>query len=112
MSYSNPDGVSVHDGFPNPATDSSLQNLDLNTLLVPRSASTYFMRISGNAWAGQGIFADDIAIVDRALGAKPNDPVVWVYRDDFSISPRHAVPTGATLWGAVTAIIHQYQGAA
>ncbi|HUP26449.1 MAG TPA: S24 family peptidase [Candidatus Limnocylindrales bacterium] len=109
MYYSNPDGVSVHDGFPNPATDTSLQAIDLNNLLVRHSASTYFMRISGNEWAGQGIFAGDLAIADRSITARHNDPVVWVKDDLFVISPRHAAPTDSVIWGVVTAIIHQYR---
>lgn len=110
MYSSNPDGVSVHDGFPNPATDARLQGIDLNALLVPRSASTYFMRIAGNEWARQGMFAGDLAIVDRALNAKPNDPVVWVHEDTFIISPRHKLAEGAEVWGTITAIIHRYRG--
>lgn len=110
MYYSNPGGVSVHDGFPNPATDSALQSIDLNTLLIRHSTSTYFMRISGNEWAQQGIFAGDIAIIDRALGARPNDPVVWVQEDAFIISPRHTISVNAVVWGTITFIIHCYQG--
>lgn len=109
MYYSNPNNASVHDGFPNPATDSALQAIDLNSLLVRHSASTFFMRIAGNEWAGQGIFSGDLAIVDRALTPHRNDPVIWVKDDLFVISPRHTVPKNAVLWGSVTAIIHQYQ---
>lgn len=109
MYYSNPDGVSVHDGFPNPAADTSLQTIDLNSLLVRHSASTYFMRITGNDWAKQGIFAGDLAIVDRALVPHGNDPVVWIHEETFAISPKHKIPEGAEAWGAVTAVIHQYR---
>jgi DNA polymerase V len=109
MHYKNPSGVSVHDGFPNPAADTSLQGIDLNALLIPRSASTYFMRIAGNEWARQGIFAGDLLIVDRAHIPKGNDPTVWIYEDTFAISPKHKIPEGAEVWGSVTAIIHQYR---
>ena len=110
MYYENPDGVSVHDGFPNPASDVSLQSIDLNSLLIRHTASTYFMRVAGNDWVGQGIYAGDLAIVDRALGAKPNDPVVWIHEEDFAISPRHKLPERAIVWGTVTSVIHQYRG--
>lgn len=110
MYYENPDGVSVHDGFPNPATDSSLQSLDLNSLLIHHTLSTYLMRIEGNDWTRIGIFDGDIAIIDRALGAKPNDPVIWIHEDIFAISPRHKLPKEAVVWGTITAIIHQYRG--
>jgi DNA polymerase V len=110
MYYSNPDGVSVHDGFPNPAADISLQSIDLNKMLIWNSASTYLMRVSGNNWARQGIFDGDLAIIDRALVAKPNDPVAWIGSNEFAISPRHKLPEGAEIWGVVTALIHPYRG--
>lgn len=108
--YSNPDGVSVHDGFPNPATDSSLQSIDLNSLLINHTASTFFMRIAGNEWTRQGIFAGDLAIVDRALSPKGNDPAVWIHEESFVISPKHKIPEDAEVWGTITAVIHQYRG--
>ncbi len=110
MYYSNPQGVSVHDGFPNPAADSTLQNIDLNRLLVRHSASTFFMRIEGSGWERLGIFAGDLAIVDRALDAKPNDPVGWIKDGEFAISPLHKLPAQAEVWGVVTSVIHQYRG--
>ena len=109
MYYNNPSGVTVHDGFPNPATDTSLQNIDLNQLLVRHSASTYFMHIEGNEWAEQGIFTGDLLLVDRSLMPRGNDPAVWIKDDGFAISPKHKIPEQAELWGGVTAIIHQYR---
>ena len=109
MYFQQPRGVSVHDGFPNPAADSSLQNIDLNSLLIRNSASTFFMRIAGNDWARQGIFAGDLALVDRALHPKPNDPVVWAKDAEFAISPCHKLPDGAEAWGVVTSVIHRYR---
>lgn len=102
-------GISIHTGFPNPAIDASLQNLDLNTLLVRHSASTFMMRISGDDWQGLGIWHGDIALVDRALRPQPNDIVVWAHEDMFVISYLSTVSKEATIWGVVTAIIHQYR---
>ncbi len=109
MYYENPDGVSVHGGFPNPATDASLQGINLNKLLIQNSVSTYLMRIEGNDWQAAGIFAGDIVVIDRALGAHKTDLVVWVLGNDFAISPRHKLPDGAEVWGVVTSAIHQYR---
>ena len=109
MYYSSPDGVSVHDGFPNPATDSALQPIDLNSLLIWHSASTYFMRIGGNSWAAQGIFDQDLVIADRSLAPRRNDLIIWTKNDLFVISPRHRLPNHAAVWGVVTAVIHQYR---
>lgn len=109
MYYENQSGVSVHSGFPNPAADASIQDIDLNKLLVQNSVSTYFMRVAGDEWQDNGIFARDIVIIDRALTAKPNDMVIWILHDEFAISPRHILPAGATVWGVVTSVIHQYR---
>lgn len=109
MYYENPDGVSVHSGFPNPATDASIQEIDLNKLLIQNSVSTYFMRVAGDEWQTVGIFARDIIIIDRALAARPNDLVVWVLDDEFAVSPRHALPARAAIWGIVTSVVHQYR---
>lgn len=109
MYHENPNGVSVHDGFPNPATDASLQGIDLNKALVHNSAATYFMRIEGNSWESSGIFAGDIILIDRALFVRKTDLVVWWHQDSFAISPKHVLPEGAEAWGVVTSVIHLYR---
>jgi len=109
MNYEIQDGVSVHDGFPNSATDTSLQTLDLNQLLINHPISTYMMRITGNDWQNEGIFDSDIAIIDRALKPRPNDLVVWWKDDIFVISRFHQVPEDAVCFGIITSIIHQYR---
>jgi hypothetical protein len=103
------DGVSIHAGFPNPAADTSRRSLDLNQLLIQRSASTYFFRVRGNAWEDNGIFDGDIAIIDRAIDIRKTDTVVWWNKDstEFSISTRNKVPADITVWGVVTATIRQ-----
>lgn len=110
MYYENPDGVSVHDGFPNPATDSSLQPLDFNQLLIWHSASTFTMRISGNQWQSIGVFDGDIAVVDRALRPKPIDLIVWQFGDGFIMSNLSSLKEGGEVWGVVTSVIHVYRG--
>ena len=110
MYYENPQGVSVHGGFPNPATDASLQGIDLNKFLIQNSAATYLMRISGNDWRNIGIFHGDVVIIDRAVAARKNDPVIWWHGGSFAVSPRHVLPEGAEVWGVVTTVIHQYRG--
>lgn len=105
----NVQGVSVHGGFPNPAADTRLRSLDLNQLLIRHSVSTFLMRIDGNDWQNVGIWADDIAIVDKALNPRSNDLVVWWRHDTFAISAFHGAPKNAQIWGVITATIHQYR---
>lgn len=100
-------GVSQHTGFPNPAIDSSLQGLDLNKYLVHNRASSFAMRVAGDQWATQGVYHNDIVLVDRALNANKNDMVIWHLHDSFVMSYLHKVPSEAVVWGTVTATIHQ-----
>ena len=105
------EGVSVHTGFPNPATDQRLHTLDFNQLLVQHTASTYMFRVRGNEWEGAGVFDNDIAVVDRALDSRKTDVVLWwdEGRGEFAISKYSAMPKEAALWGVITATIHQFR---
>ena len=105
------DGVSIHTGFPNPATDKSLHTLDFNQLLVRHTASTYMFRVRGSEWEEAGVFDGDIAIIDRALDPKKTDVVVWwdEPKGEFAISKYAAMPPEADLWGIITATIHQFR---
>src|SRR6266702_3138234 len=90
--------VSVHTGFPNPATDNARYgNLYLNKLLIQNNASTFLMRIAGNDWQHFGILNDDIAIIDRSLRPQPNDLVIWWYDGDFAISELVRMRRGSTV---------------
>ena len=102
-------GISIHTGFPNPAIDASLKDLDLNQLLISHSAATYFMEIEGNNWRSLGIFNGDITIIDRAMSIQANDIVVWWHEDAFTLSHLHQVPADATVWGAITATVHRFK---
>lgn len=105
------EGVSIHAGFPNPAADKSLGNLDIHQLLVTRPASTFLFRIAGDQWQHMGIFNNDIAVIDRALDARSGDLVVWWHENtgEFSISHKKDMPPDALLWGVVTSTVHQFR---
>lgn len=99
MSFMKSKGISIKDGFPNAATDTSLKSLDLNQLLIQHPISTFFMSISDKK----------IAIIDRALKAQKNDLVIWWEGEEFVVSPLHQVPLDTPVWGVITSIIHQYR---
>ena len=105
------DGISVHAGFPNPANDKSLGELNLNTLLIQNSASTFLFRIRGDEWQNFGIFDNDIAIIDRALNIRRGDLVICASEsgDSFLVIHARDMLPDATAWGVVTAIIHQFR---
>lgn len=102
-------GVSIHTGFPNPATDGRLQPLSLDKLLIWHSASTFMMNIDSNDWQSEGIFSGDIAIIDRALGPRHIDLVIWLKESEFMVSRFYKMPRQATVWGVVTSIVHRYR---
>jgi DNA polymerase V len=105
------EGVSVHSGFPNPATDKAFTTLDLTSLLVEHSLSTYYFRIAGDDWQDRGVFDGDILIIDRALSARKNDLVIWWSDEssEFAVSTGAKMPQNARSWGVVTAAIHQFR---
>lgn len=106
-----PDGVSLHTGFPNPAADKSLHGLDINKLLIRHAPSTFLFRVRGNEWESSGVFDNDIAVIDRALDPRKNDVVLWwdEPRGEFALSRYHDMPSDAACWGVITATIHQFQ---
>jgi len=103
--------MSVHAGFPNPAADKELLSLDLNQLLVRRGASTFLFRVHGQTGKEFGIFDGDIAVVDKALGPRKADLVIWWDDDTFRISRFDSLGKDASAWGVITSTIHQLRRA-
>ena len=104
-------GISLHAGFPNAATDTSLDTLNLNQLLITNPTSTFLFRIEGDAWESFGIFDKDIALVNRALTPQTHDIVIWWKEgtEGFSLSRSNALTKNAIIWGVVSSIIHQFR---
>ena len=103
-------GVSEHTGFPNAATDTRLNSLDLTRLLIRHPSSTYYLRVAGTTGRDFGIENNDIVVVDRGLEFKPKDLVIWWDNDGFIISLVKLLPEGVTPWGIVTHAIHVFRG--
>jgi DNA polymerase V len=107
------DGVSMHSGFPNPAAARRGQDtrlaLDLNQLLVQRPSSTYLFRVAGHAWADQGIYDGDVAVIDRAIQARSTDLIITWRSGGQALCRQHQLTPEDQPWGVVTAIIHQYR---
>lgn len=102
-------GISVHKGFPNPATDQTLTGLDLQALLIKHPVSTFFMEIDGNEWEELGIFAGDIVLVDRALTPRKTDYVIWWDASTFVISRFTSIPPDTIVWGTVSSVVHRFR---
>ena len=119
-------------GFPSPADDYVEARIDLNLALIPRPLSTFFMRVSGDAMAGDGILDGDLLVIDRSLEARPGQVVVATHAGAFivrrlegrrggitgqlvasdGLSAPIALAAGeAELWGVVIHAIHHLAGA-
>jgi len=102
--------------------------LDLNELLIPHPAATFFVRVAGDSMTGASINDGDILIVDRSLEAVDGRIVIAVV--DGELTVKRFRKTGAVcrleaanpaypaiefaeggqceVWGVVTAVIHQF----
>jgi SOS-response transcriptional repressor LexA len=104
-------GLAVHSGFPNPSQDATCLSLDFNQLLVQHPSGTFVFRIRGHDWSKYGIWDKDLAIIDRLLDPRSSDMVVWTEdgSSSFGLSQCKMMPDEATLWGVVTAIVHEFR---
>jgi DNA polymerase V len=118
-------------GFPSPADDYVEARIDLNLALIPRPLSTFFMRVSGDAMAGDGILDGDLLVIDRSLEARPGLVVVATHDGAFIVrrlegrrgsatgrlvasdglsAPIALVEGEAELWGVVIHAVHHLAG--
>lgn len=62
--------------FGSPTNNHVEENLDLNRFLVPHRASTYFLKVSGDAMKDAGIMDGDFLIVDRSINIEHGQIIV------------------------------------
>jgi len=119
-------------GFPSPADDYVEARIDLNLELIPRPLSTFFMRVRGDAMAGDGIIDGDLLVIDRSIEARPGLVVVATHGGTFivrrlqgqrggrdgllvasdGVTPPLTLAGGeAELWGVVIHAVHHLAGA-
>lgn len=116
-------------GFPSAAEDLGAQRIDLTKELVKHPQATHLIRAKGQSMTGDGIFDDDILLVDKAIQARHNHIVIAVVDGEFTVKRLHqrlgrtklkaANPTfpdivlkeGQVLnvWGVVIASITQFR---
>lgn len=76
---------SVSAGFPSPADDYIEGRLDLNELMVPNPAATFFVRVAGDSMIGAGIHHNDILVVDRSLEPTSGKVVIAVVNNELTV---------------------------
>ena len=90
-------------GFPSPADDYVEARIDLNLELIPRPLSTFFMRVCGDAMAGDGILHGDLLVIDRSLEARSGLVVVATHAGAFIVRrlQRCGPPGASPAWQLV-----------
>lgn len=114
-------------GFGAAADDYMERGVDLNEQLIRNKPATFFMRVSGDAMTGVGIFHGDVVIVDRSIKVTNGRVVIATLNGEMLIrrfeknfnkirlvpetdklSPIDIDLSGAefSIWGVVTYVIH------
>ena len=75
----------IEAGFPSPADDHLHVALDLNEYLIKHPSSTFYIYVKGDSMIDNGIYNDDIIIVDRSLTPKTKDIVVAIIDGEFTV---------------------------
>lgn len=114
-------------GFPSPADDEMVEQLNLNELLIKHPSATFFLRVSGQSMVQAGIHHNDILIVDRSLEPKHGKIVIASINGELtvkrlSIEGKKAKLVAANasyppiditeemdlrIWGVVTGVVRQ-----
>src|SRR5690349_9821017 len=114
-------------GFGAAADDYAEKDIDLNEQLIKNKPATFFMRVSGDAMMGAGIFAGDVVIVDRSITPHSGQVIIatldgemLIRRFEKSFNKIRLIPETKNLapievdpfadfsvWGVVTYVIHR-----
>lgn len=63
-------------GFPSPAEDFEIEEVDLNSLMIGNKEATFLYIASGMSMSGAGILDGDILVVDRSIEPRDGDIVI------------------------------------
>ncbi|MFC6268054.1 S24 family peptidase [Frigoriflavimonas asaccharolytica] len=97
---------STQTGFSSPATHYNEPRIDLNSVLISNSESTFFIRVIDDASEKYGISKNDVLIVDKSLSPKRNQMAIIIEDGEFQIQKFHKKLTEEIkIWGVITYII-------
>jgi SOS-response transcriptional repressor LexA len=77
---------------------------DLQTL-ANSNQRTYLLPVAGHHYADQGLIDGDIAVVDRALQARPSDLIIAWRPTGSTILKQHQLTSEDQPWGVITGLI-------
>ena len=117
----------VRAGFPSPADDYVVEDIDLNKYLIKHPTATFLVRVAGDSMIDVGINPDDILVVDRSLEVKNGDIIIASINGELTVKKLSKTKQGIFLmpankkyqpipiydfnenviWGVVTNVIHK-----
>ena len=100
------ENLTIKNGFPNPAR--SQTELNLNHLLLKRPNSSFIFRISGHNYSDQGIYDNDLVVIDRSLSALSSD-LLLVWQDGGFKLVRKPFLEAEEYWGVLVNVIHSFR---
>jgi DNA polymerase V len=92
-------------GFSSPATHYHEPRIDLNSVLVSNSESTFFIRVVDESFNDMEIHKNDVLIVDKSLIPNSNQLAVINSEGAFEIVRINDTSKDVDLWGVITYII-------
>jgi len=93
-------------GFPSPAEDYLEPALSVQSFLTSTPEATFFLRVGSDLNEADGVFADDVVIVDRSLPARAGDLVVVQEEMGFRIDRFRG---GDRPWGVVAHLVRSFR---
>ncbi|MCP3660654.1 MAG: translesion error-prone DNA polymerase V autoproteolytic subunit [Bacteroidetes bacterium] len=72
-------------GFPSPANDYIEKELDLNKYVIRNPDSTFFGRVTGYSMEDEGIFPDDLVVIDKSITDYNNKICLCWYEGGFTL---------------------------
>jgi len=66
----------VRAGFPSPAADYRMEDIDLEQLLGVKLTSVYYARVLGHSMVGAHIPHDSLIVIDKSLKPQQNDIII------------------------------------
>jgi DNA polymerase V len=75
----------IEAGFASAVDDHIDRTIDLNELLIPHPAATFFVKVKGESMKNAGIHPGDILVVDRSLEPLSGRIVVAVLDGEFTV---------------------------
>ena len=88
----------IASGWPAASDDYADKKMNLHELLVTQPSATYFMRIGSDQYVREGIYKNDLLIVDRSITAVAGKLVIAVI--DGTLSVRRIIKQNGQLYFA------------